>query len=354
MALLLFWLKIARRELLHLIKTSPVVVAWIFIIMCAVITGKPGVEIPLNQKTYIVVLSILIFASLAVSTRKFTTIHWIIMYAKANRQNKMIRFLFFARQAVFSNIMLFLFSAAVYKGMIQTEFGTYLPVAICLSIVSSFTLMVIKDKISDAKIAKAPRKSPGISPRARSVISDYTTAGFLQEAIVCIALFVFVISELARDKNLLDNMEYPSAFLTGLLLLIALGFMGIIDSIPHIHWKFYAIISPAALNYHIRRTFIFLTAFFSIFIFSFIFAIILFDLQSLIKYIYAGISLLFFTINVSFSAGSMLIKAFAAVICAMMTAWICNASPWFLALLILPVGISFLKAKNEYTEWYLL
>jgi hypothetical protein len=215
-------------------------------------------------------------------------------------------------------------------------------------------LMVVKNKISDANIAKAPRKSPAISPRTRSATSDYITAGFLQEAIVCIAIFVFVISELARDKNLLDNMEYPSAFFTGLLLLITLGFMGVIDSIPQINWKFYAIICPAALNYHVKRTFIFLTVFFSIFIVSFIFILVIFDLQSLIKYIYAGISLLFFTINVAFFIGSALIKAFTAVTGAMLTAWICNASPWFLLLSILPVGISFLKAKNGYTEWYLL
>jgi hypothetical protein len=354
MALILFWLKIALRELLYLIKTSPVVVAGTVIITGAVIVGKPGVAITLSQKAYMPVLAIPVFASLAISARKFNSIHWLVLYTKANRRNAIIRFLFFARQALVNNILLYIFCVAVYKGMIQTEFRTCLPAAVCFSIAASFMLMVVKNKISDAKIAKAHRKSPAISPQTRSAISDYITAGFLQEAIVCIALFVFVISELAREKNLLDKMEYPSAFFTGLWLLLALGFMGVIDSIPRINWRFYAIISPETIGYHVRRTSVFLTAFFSLFIVSFIFAVTAFDVKSLVKYVCAGIALLFFTINISFSIENMLIKAFAAIIVAMLTAWVCNANPWFLALSILPVGISFLKAKNDYTEWLLL
>jgi hypothetical protein len=331
-----------------------VIVAGMAIILCAVIVGKPQTEIVLNRKTHTIALSGLIFVSLVNSAKKVDIIPALILYAKTNKPNTIIRFLFFVKQAVLNNLLLLVFNAIVFKGLIKTEFKMRLPMAACLSIALSLICMALRNKISDNKIVRMPKKTIHISPRIKSALYDYCSSSFLQGAILCDAFFVFLMSELTRDMNAFNKMEDKSIFFFELLLLTAFGFIGIIDSIPKMNWKFYAIVFPDAIGYHIKRTCVFLTVFFSPFIVSFIFVVIVFDFKALIQYMYAIVSLLFFSINVSFSTGSMLAKAIAALIVTALTVWVCNTNPYFLALSIVPVGVSFLKAKNEYADWYLL
>jgi hypothetical protein len=49
----------------------------------------------------------------------------------------------------------------------------------------------------------------------------------------------------------------------------------------------------------------------------------------------------------------MMVKAFIITIFVILTLWISTLPVGFLSILVIPLIISFFKAKNEYREWYL-
>ncbi|GHV33498.1 hypothetical protein AGMMS4952_25420 [Spirochaetia bacterium] len=345
MALLLFWLKIAVKEIINLFKTSPIVIIGAMIIIFAFIVGGQDTVITVNQEIFIAIVSILFFIGLVVSIKKYDTIPTLTLYAKSNNTNRRIYNTFFLKQSLINNAPLLVFDFIVLKGIVKTDYALCLPIVTVVSIVCLSVLMRVRHKQGSNKIITAGNNSRHINPRIKSALSDYCTPGFIQEALLSIAFFIIVV---------VHEKEYQPPFFMGLLLVLALGFMGVLDSIPHINWPFYAIVSSKKFRYYYRRTFLFLTGFFCLLIGSFICLVLLYDPHSVIKYCYIILALLSFAINVSLSTGSMLIKCFTMVIVTFLTLWICSLNAYLLLLLIIPLGITYLKAKNEHGDRYLL
>ena len=130
--------------------------------------------------------------------------------------------------------------------------------------------------------------------------------------------------------------------------------MGIVESIPHINWKFQAIISPSDFKYHIKRTSFFLCGIFGWLLVLFIIIGGIINLALLLKYLYCIFVLFFVTLHISFTMSSMIIKAITLLIITVLTIWISTLSVGFLPILIIPILVTLFKAKNEYMEWSLL
>jgi hypothetical protein len=139
-----------------------------------------------------------------------------------------------------------------------------------------------------------------------------------------------------------------------LAAILSIGFTGIIESIPRMNWLFYAIVSGDNFKYHVKKTVLFLTAFFAILLIPYLFIIVFFNLHSFIKNTYIVVVLLLLSIHVSFTMGNILFKGIGLMILSAITIWINYFNAYLLLLLIIPLVITFLKAKNEYRDWYLL
>jgi hypothetical protein len=159
---------------------------------------------------------------------------------------------------------------------------------------------------------------------------------------------------LVNNTNMLNEMEYPSAFIIELLALLSFGFLGLVDSIPNTNWKLYAVISACDFKYHIKRASIFLTAFSCLSIVSVVCITASFGIGSLFKNVYCIAALLFFIIGISFTTGNMLVKVFSAVIFAAIILWLNSLNHFLFLLAVIPAIVSLRKAKNEHGDWYLL
>jgi hypothetical protein len=350
----LFWLKIAAKEAAALFKTSPIVIIWAAIITAAFMVGGKDAAIRLNGRAFAITVSFLFFAALLVSTEKYDIVPRLILYAKSDSPNRIVGLTFFAEKAIANNVVLLVFDLIVFRGILKTEYALYLPWATLLSAACSFACMVLRNKFAATKIAAGRKDTVRIYPLVKGALHDYCAPGFVQEAALSFGLFIALMLELANSKTPLSEAEYPPAFFMLLLLILAIGFMGLIDSAPHINWKFYAILSSRSFKHHMMRTIIFLSVFFGLMVLSLIVMAARHDLRSLAKYLYIVLALLLFSTTVAFSMGSALIKCFGMAIFAFFAVWLCGFNAYLLWLLLIPMGISFVKAKNDHGDWYLV
>jgi hypothetical protein len=345
MALLVFWLKIAVKETISLFKTSPIVIIGAMVLIAAFLAGGRDAVLTLNREMFIITVSTIVLIALILSAKKYDVLSMLTLYAKSGYSNRHIHGMFFLKQALINNALLFVFDFIVLKGIIQTEYALYLPMVTVVSVLCLYACMFLRHKHGNTKIMAAGNKSIRVNPLIKSALYDYCTPGFIQEALLSSALFIVVV---------VHETEYTPAFFMGLLLVLTLGLMGILDSIPQVNWQFYAIVSSNNFKRHYRRAFLFLIGFFCPLIVSFVCMGLRFDPYSLIKYCCIMLALVLFSITISFLLSHMLIKCFALVIAAFLTLWICSIHAYLLVLSIIPLGVTFLKAKNEHREWYLL
>ena len=112
-------------------------------------------------------------------------------------------------------------------------------------------------------------------------------------------------------------------------------------------------ISPNNFKYHMKRTIIFLAGIYIGFVVSFIIIGYIIDVVFALKYLYCIFVMLLFSVHIGFTISNMLIKSIVLLFFIALTIWISTLSFGFLAVLAIPVIISFLKAKDEYRELYL-
>jgi hypothetical protein len=79
-----------------------------------------------------------------------------------------------------------------------------------------------------------------------------------------------------------------------------------------------------------------------------------FGIALLLKYLYCLLVLLILSINISFTMSGTFYKAITFTLAIVLTMWVSTLHIVFLPVFIVPVLILFLKAKNEYMEWYYL
>jgi len=351
MNLLLFWIRIAARRFVSLFKTSPVIIVGTIIIIAAFIIAKNDIEIILNTQRFILELSFFILVSILLSFKNFSLMSRQIIYSKSALKNRTIRVLFFARQAFFNNILLILFDIIALKGIVKSDYLKLLPAFTLCSLLLSILIMFFKNEVKMRRIKKKRAKVSKINPVIKGIIFDYFSSDFLLTALVSIVLLIIIIVEFI-SKGFLLNTEDTSILFIGMLVILSFGFMGIVESVPHINWKFHGIISPNGYGYHVRRTVIFLGVFFILPVLFFIFMLASSGAIFLLKYLYCLAVLLFSSIFISFTISRSIFKAVMMIAVIVFTVWVSSLRIAFLPVLLIPALALFFKAKNEYREWY--
>ena len=351
MNFLLFWIRIAARRFISLFKTSPVIIAGTVIIIAAFIIAKNDIEIVLDTQRFVFALSFFILVSILLSFKNFSLMSLLIMYSKSALKNRTIRVLFFARQAFFNNILLILFDIAALKGIVKSDYLKLLPTITLCSLFLSVLIMFFKNEVKMRRIKKKQIKVSRINPVMKGIIFDYFSSDFLLMALISIVLLIIIFAEFI-SKGFLLNTEDPSILFIGMLVILSLGFMGTVESVPRINWKFHAIISPREYGYHVKRTLIFLGVFFILPVLFFIFMLASSGAIFLLKYLYCLAVLLFTSIFISFTISRSIFKAIMMIAVIIFTVWVSTLRIAFLPVLLLPALALFLKAKNEYREWY--
>jgi hypothetical protein len=214
--------------------------------------------------------------------------------------------------------------------------------------------MNITNKFMSRKIFKEKNNQARINPLVKSAVYDYFTPDFFQSAVIAVSLFGMILFELLKEKNVLRQMDNPFIVFMGPAAVLSLGFMGIVDSVPHINWKYYAIVFPYNFKRHFGRTMLFLTGFFGFFITAFVITASRFSALLMLKYLFCMIILMSLSVNIAFTTGSMLIKALTLIIAVILIMWISSLRSYFLPIVIVPVLVTLIKAKIEYKEWYVL
>jgi hypothetical protein len=339
---------------MYFVKHYRVIVIGSVLIIFSIIVAEINTIIKLDTKQCILTLVILMLVSLSVSLKKYNVIPALIAFSKSSWSNKTIHWLFFISRSIINNIPLLLFNLIVLKGIITVEYFIYIPVATFFSILCSFFLMSIKNKYANKKTSREKVNKIRINPLVKSTVYDYFTFEFLQTAVIVVFLFVVILFEFIKERNIFQKFDNFLVVLMGLTVVLSLGFMGIIDSIPHTNWKYYAIIAPYNFMCHFRKTALFLTGVFGFFIAVFIVAVSFFSVTAMFKYLYCMIILIFLTVSISFTTGSRFVKALVLTISLVLTMWISSLHVYFLPILIIPALAALIKAKSEYMEWYLL
>jgi len=246
-----------------------------------------------------------------------------------------------------------MFNFVVFYFTGNIEYVAITLTATIISLALSFLIMYLKNSL---KIKKPNRQNVKIkiSPLIKSAIYDYATPDFLAIAVICIALFLVVIIEIAKDVHSLYELENPLVFFIGSTIILSVGFAGITDSIRNMNWKFLAIISPNTFNYHIKRTMLFLSTVFGFLLLFFIFIGVNLDMKLLLKYLCCIVTLFCTSVFFAFTTGNMFIKGIILLLITAFTVWIGTLSAGLLPVLAIPLFVAFAKAKSEYREWSLL
>jgi hypothetical protein len=360
MALLLFWIKVAIKRILDFSRPyflfALCAIIFIGAFIFAFINGH--IDINLDIKTIYIIISLIILLSLFNSFRNYNLLPILIKYSKSKYQNKFIIKRYFFKKTLSNNLLLLIFYFIAFYSILKNSIN-YIHILILFgitifSINLSFIIMYIKNKYSNNKYSEIGDKKLKINPLIKSAIYDYLSSDFLITFIVCIIIFIAFIIGIVKDIDSIYELKNNSNLFIIITLIFSLGFTSVIGSIPQINWKFQSIVSPNSFKYHLKRTFLVLLSFMGWLILLFIVFGSLINIMLLIKYLYCLFILLFTIINISLTITNMMIKVFMVTIIITLTMWISTLPVWFLLILVIPVILTFVKAKYEYREWYLV
>lgn len=356
MTLLYFWIKIILKRMINLLKSSPVTIIWSLVIIGSLIYAfmNNHIELNLDTRTKIVIMLSLLLYSIFKSIKNYNVIPVLIKYSKSKFNNRSIKIRYFLKLAFLNNFLLFVFAYVSYNAWVDKIYFYILFSTIVLSILLSFFIMYSKNQYSNKKIIKENKKMSIINPKVKSIFYDYVSSDFLLFAIICITVFIIIVVEIAKDINYLHEINNQSIFFIAMTVIFSVGFMGIIDSIPKINWKFQAIISSNSYNYHIKRSITILGIMYGWLLVPFSIIGFIINPILLIKYLYCIFVLFLISIQISFAISHMIIKGIKFSFIIALTIWISTLPVGFLALLLIPVILTYIKAKNEYREWSLL
>jgi hypothetical protein len=356
-----FWIKVAIKRTIALFKTSPVLICWVMIIIGAFIYAfvNKHITIMLDTRILFLIIPFLILSSLFSSLRTYNVIPVLIGYSKSKFTNKKLYTRFFIKKAFLNNKLLIIFDlfscysiirfATMKKEYIAVLFGTTM-----FSIILSFILMNIKNNYMCNRVIEVNIRKLSINPVIKSTLYDYLTPNFLTTAVLCTVLLLIVFNESTRNFDFLSETRTQYLFFIISVIIFSIGFSGIVESIPHMNWKFQSIISPNDFTYHTKRTMLFLCGVYGWLLIPFIVFGSFINLPLMLKYLYCLSILLLATIFTAFTISNMLIKLITFVLGATLTIWVSTLQTGFLSVLVIPVIIAFVKAKNEYKEWSLL
>jgi len=360
MIILIFWIKVAIRRILDLSKP------YLLITICALISIgsfiyafiNGYISIILDIKPIYVITSLIIFLSLIYSLKTYYLTPQLIKYSKSSFQNKIICIRFFFNKALINNLFLILFNTIAYYSIVKYP-NNIIHIFILhgitiLSIILSFMIMYVRYKYLNKNNAHITIKVIKINPKIKSSLYDYLSSDFLISFMVSIVLFIILIIYIVNNTNNIYELGNDSNFFVLLTFIFSVGFTGIIGSIPHINWKFQAIISINNFAYHFKRIFFVLIGFFGWLILLFTIFGGLINITLTLKYLYCLFIILFTIINISLTITNMIMKMFIVTIFIILTIWVSTLPFYFLPVLIIPLIFTLLKAKNDYREWFIL
>jgi len=355
MTLLFFWLRITVKRTIYLIKSRPVVFIGLAVIIAAIYIGRNDMKRYLDIQSEIVVLSFFVFVSLLLSFRHFQTMPSLMVYAKSGLRNRRIRAWFFVKKAFANNALFpFFFGPLTLLGILITEYPMAIPAAFLLSLLLSFSVMYTRNAYTSKRINKTTVKESRLSPAIKGAVHDYFSSEFLQQMVLSIGLFIALAVLLLGNISSLYELENPSIMFIGVLIILSLGFVGFIESVSHINWKFHAIIFPHDFSWHIKRAAVFLCVLFCLPLALFIFMSFFFGFALLLKYLYCTVVMLLLSINIAFMVSGKITKGIMGLLAMILTVWISTLQAPFLLILATLVLLTFFKANNEYREWYYL
>jgi hypothetical protein len=354
--LVFFWLKVFFKRTISFFRQSPVILLWFIILVIAFFIGRPNINLPSNTNLLVLFVIVLAVISLLVSFKNYNVLPALIAYSKSGLQNRHICFWFFVKQAFRNNLWLLIVDVIILYKLIKSEHFAVLRImtVTVFSVILSFAIMYLKNKYNAAKIQKIAVKKSKISVQIKSGLYDYFSGDFLLVVVLGLALFAGIIVEFVKNKDLFNQIKDPAVIFAGSIIVLAILFLGIIDSIPKINWKFYAIIYPKNLSYHLKRTTLILLGSFCFLIVIFAIISSSFGIISLIKYLFCITMLLFFSIYNAFSLNNQIIKILRAVIFTILTIWVSALHPALLLTLIIPLLVTAILTKNDYKERYYL
>jgi hypothetical protein len=254
-------MNIAIKRILGVLTSYPVISMGTFLITLTFGIAEVPALLYLDTKRCMTVLSVLFFTTLLVSLKAYPVLPPLIRYAKSRFMQRSIRSLFFVKRAIRNTLPFFLFNLLVLKGVIQVEALIYVPVSTVFSWGCSFVLMYRKHTYMQTRIGSAPAPKVSIPPLIKSTVYDYGTADFFAGALIAVFLFMAMLLDVIRDRPLWHTPDNPSLVCMGLAAVLSFSFMGSIDSIPHINWHYYAIISPQDFSFHVKQGVLFLAGF---------------------------------------------------------------------------------------------
>jgi hypothetical protein len=256
-----FLIKIFVTRILYVVKQYPVIAAGTVLLVFSFLAVEINTTINLDTKKCIPVTVVLMLSFAAVSLKKRRVTPAVIAFSKSGFTNKTIHALFFISRSIINNGPLVLFNLIVLKRLITVERFIYVSIITIVSLLSSFCIMNVRNKFTYGKTIKEKINKRPANPLVKSAVCDYGTPDFFQTAVTAVSLFSAVLFELLKDADVLREMEHPFILVMRPAAALSFGFMGIVDSIPHTNWKFYALISPYNFNRQFRKTLLFLAGF---------------------------------------------------------------------------------------------
>jgi hypothetical protein len=355
-----FWIKVAIKRILGLSKPYFLVIicASIFIgaFLYAFINGY--IAIKLDLKTIYLIVLLIVFLTLFISFKNYNLMPILLKYSKSKYTNRIIFMRYFIKEALVNNLLLIVFYIIASYSIIKYQINkTHIFILLVMTIISmllSFIIMSVKYKFMNNKNTEINNTKLKLNPLIKSALYDYLSSDFLISFILCTFIFMAIIFNVARDINQIHELKNNTNFFIMITIVFSVGFTGIIGSILNINWKFQAINSPNSIKYHLKRTFLVVFGFFGWLILLFIIFGSFINITLTVKYLYCIFVVLFTIVNISFSITNVMIKMFIITIITVLTAWVSTLPIGFLAILAVPVILTFLKAKNEYIEWSLL
>jgi hypothetical protein len=302
-------------------------------------------------------MSVLATLSVLVSFKNYLTLPVLTTYSKSSFQNKNIMLLFFLKKAIRNNILLVIFAVFAFIELIKTKNYTHIILLAVIPIISfflSFTIMYLKNKYLGIKINGIRVKKSVITPHIKSSFYDYFTGDFLLMITFCLALFFGIITQFLKNTNISQQIGEPFPVLVGSIIVLAFGFMGITSSIPDINWKFYSIVYPKNLSYHIKRSVLVLLAGFIPLIMAFFIIILPLDILTAIKYVYCLAAIMLFSIYNAFTLSHFITVILRFLIFSFLTIWVTTLHTGFLIILVVPIIFMAFITRNDYKERYFL
>jgi len=354
MALTLFWAKITAKRIWSLFRSSPAVIIVAILIFGIVVFAINQIDATLDFSIIASTVLGFICLSLFKSFKSHHVMPSLIRYSKSRLCNKNIYVKFFIKRAFVNNIWLLVFNVVAHNFLADTRYFIIISGASCFSMLLSFWVMYKKNEHLGKKVVMTSTKKRRVNPEVKSALYDYLAFDFSSLAVLCIALFFIGIVMFTQDVNVLDPYydRFQVVFFVVITVIFSIGFLGILNSIPEINWRFQAIISPNDFKYHMKRTMFFLGGIYGWLLVLFVFIGGFVNPALMLKYLYCITILLFMIANIAFTITYMLKKFIISLLIIAFTIWVSTLSIIFLPISIIPVLATFIAAKNDYKEWF--